>query len=310
MYIADGHCDSIQKVDQGTQSLVNPYNFSTKYSQLQFVALFCCWPNEDYEACYVRASRYLDKFAQAIKKEADAVEHVRTYADIEAAFAKGKHAALLTVEGGSGIKGSVDIFREFYEAGVRIFGLAWLSNNLAESNRLTDGIDNGLTDVGREIIEEGNRLGMIFDASHLSDRSFWELAEISEKPIVATHSNLRSVCSASRNLTDEMFREIVREGGMIGLNIYPKFIGDTPERQTAEHLFDHLDYALSLGGEKCVGFGLDIDGVSGNYPAPIDESCSIHDRLIEIMLRRNYSESLVKAVAGENWLNFLRKHLR
>ncbi len=309
MFIADGHCDSILKVDEGTQRLVNPYNFSKKYSQLQFVALFCAQRGDDYEECYRRTKRYIDKFAQSIKKEAHAVEHVRTYADIEAAFAKGKHAALLTVEGGSGIKGSAEALREFYDAGVRVFGLAWLSNNLAESNRLTDGVDNGLSAKGREIIAEGNRLGMIFDVSHLSDRSFWELAEISEKPIVATHSNFRSVCSASRNLTDEMFLEIVREGGMIGLNIYPPFIGNTPERQTAEHLFEHLDYALSLGGENCIGFGCDIDGVSGNYPAPLDESCSIHDRLIEMMLRHNYGEALVKAVAGENWLNFLRKHL-
>ncbi len=310
MFIADGHCDSILKVDNGSQTLVNPYNFSKKYSQLQLVALFCSQRGDDYEECYRRTLQYISRFKQAIKKEADAIRHVRTYSDIEGAFANGKHAALLTIEGGSCIMGSIERLREFYDAGVRLFGLAWLSNNLAESNRLTEGVDNGLTDKGREVIEEGNRLGMIFDASHLSDRSFWELAEMSKKPIAATHSNFRSVCSSSRNLTDEMFLEIVREGGMVGLNIYPPFIGDFPEQRTAEHLFGHLDYALSLGGENCIGFGFDIDGVSGSYPAPLDESSSIHDRVLEMMLKHNYSEALVRAVAGENWLSFLKENLR
>ncbi len=309
MFIVDAHCDSIQKVDDRKEKLVNPYNFSSKYPQLQLVADFCGWPGEDAKTSFRRAARYLGQFTLAVENEADKVVAVRTYEDIMAAFAAGKHAAMLTIEGGTGMMGDVQIFREFYGAGVRVFGLAWNSNDLAESNKLTDGVDNGLSDKGRAIVEEGNRLGMIFDVSHLSDRSFWELCEISAKPPVATHSNLRSVCPATRNLTDEMFCELVRRGGMMGLNLCPSFVDSDPERRTVDRLFDHLDHALELGGESCVGFGGDIDGVSGHYPAPLDESCSIHDRLIEAMLRHNYSQALVEAVAGGNWLEYFRRNL-
>ncbi|MBR6709797.1 MAG: membrane dipeptidase, partial [Clostridia bacterium] len=233
MYIVDGHCDSIQKVDRGWYGIVNPYNYSKRYQQLQFVALFCSREGEDVEQCYQRAIRYVGHFSIAMANEKDKVLPVKTYADIERAFAEGKHAALMTMEGGTGIKGSKKIFNDFYNVGVRVFGLAWLHNDLAKSNRLEEGEeDTGLTDLGREIVAEGNRLGMIFDVSHLSDKSFWDLAEISKKPIIASHSNFRALCSHSRNLTDDMAREIIRQGGMIGLNLWKRVVHDEPEQRT------------------------------------------------------------------------------
>ncbi len=310
MFVADSHCDSIQKVDEGKFHLVNPYNFSKKHQQLQFVALFCSWPGDTPEDSYRRAMRYYGHFMTEMATRKDEIGQVVTYKDVERVFGEGKHAALLTIEGGTGIKGSKKIFNDFYAVGVRVFGLAWLSNDLAKSNRLKEGEeDTGLTPLGKEIIEEGNRLGMIFDVSHLSDRSFWDTAELSEKPIVATHSNFRSLCSHSRNLTDEMAKEIIRQDGMIGLNLYAGFVSEKKEEQTVENYFRHLEHCLSLGGEDHVGFGGDVDGVSGEYPAPLDETVSIHDRLIEFMLSHGYGEDLVRKVSGENYLNFLKKYL-
>ena len=96
---------------------------------------------------------------------------------------------------------------------------------------------------------------------------------------------------------------------MIGLNFYPPFISDQYERQTVDELFSHLDHGLSLGGENHIGFGGDIDGTSGEYVYPLDEKSSIHDKIIELMLRHNYSESLVRKIAGESYIDFLRKYL-
>lgn len=309
MYIVDSHCDSIQKVDSRKQPLVNPYNYSARYRQLQFVAIFCCWPKEDGEASFKRAARYLGQFNLSCAAEAERVSAVRTYADIEAAFAAGKHAALLTMEGGTGILASEKILADYYAAGVRVFGLAWASNDLAESNRLTDGVDNGLSEAGRRIVEAGNRLGMIFDVSHLSDRSFFELDELSAKPIVATHSNCRALCPHTRNLTDEQIRVIIARGGMIGLNLCPGFVDEDPARRTVDRLLDHLDHIIDLGGAANVGFGGDIDGTSGQYPAPLDESGSIHDRIIDAMVARGYDDATIEAVAGGNWLRYLRAYL-
>lgn len=310
MYIVDAHCDSIQLVDEGKFPLVNPRNFSSKHNQLQFVAMFVCAKDGVLENAYKKTVRYIGHFAIEMQKEKDKVVQVRTYADIESAFSEGKHAALLTIEGGSGIKGSAQVLKDFYDVGVRVFGLAWLSNELAKSNRIASGEeDTGLTDLGRKVIEAGNELGMIYDVSHLSDKSFWDLAEISKKPIIATHSNFRALCPHSRNLTDEMARHIVKNDGIIGLNMYPEFIDFDKSNQTVDRFFDHLDYCVDKFGSDNIGFGGDIDGTSGMYPQPITEEYSIHDQFLDAMVARGYSSTFIEKFAGLNFLNFLKKYL-
>lgn len=310
MYVVDSHCDSIQLVDSGKFPLVNPHNFSSRHNQLQFVAMFCMARDGDLNEAYKRAVRYIGHFAISMQKESDKILQVRTYEDIERAFAENKHAALLAIEGGSAIKGSKDILRDFYHAGVRVFGLAWLSNELAKSNRISDGEeDTGLTDLGKEIVSEGNELGMIFDVSHLSDKSFWDLAEIAKKPLIASHSNFRTLCPHTRNLTDDMARFIVEHDGMIGLNMYPDFIDEVSERQTVDRYFDHLDYCIDKFGSDNIGFGGDVDGTSGEYPTPITEVTSIHDQFIDVMYKRGYSTEIIEKFVYKNYLNFLKKYL-
>ena len=310
MFLVDAHCDSIDKVDRRLQPLVNPYNFSTRAPQLQFVAFYCEKSGEDDWTCYQRAVRYLGNFSLAMEKEKEKIQQVRTYEEIQNTFAAGKHAALLAIEGSSCLLGEPAILKEFYDVGVRVVGLAWRTNILAKSSRVApDEADTGLTETGRAIVEEGNRLGIVFDVSHLSDQSFWDLAEIAKKPIIATHSNFRSLCGHPRNLTDEMAKEIIRQKGMIGLNLCTAFVHPEPAMQTVEQYFKHLEHCLSLGGEDCIGFGGDIDGVGGVYPAPLDESSPILDRLVDFMLKHNYSEELVHKVAGGNFLNYLQRNL-
>jgi membrane dipeptidase len=106
-----------------------------------------------------------------------------------------------------------------------------------------------------------------------------------------------------------MARALFRKDGMLGLNLCRKFIHDERSEQTAENLFRHLDHGMELGGEDHVGFGCDIDGIGGDYPPPLVTECSIHDQLIEMMLCHGYSEGLVRKVAGENHLAFLKKYL-
>lgn len=310
MFVVDSHCDSIAYVDSGKYPLVNPHNFSREYKQLQFVAMFCIAKNGDLEEAYKRTVRYIGHFSIAMQKESGKVVQVRTYKDIEKAFAEGKHAALLAIEGGSGVKGSPDILADFYAAGVRVMGLAWLTNELAKSNRIEVGEeDTGLTELGRSIVQKGNELGIIFDVSHLSDQSFWDLAKLSKKPIIASHSNFRNLCAHSRNLTDEMARYIVEHDGMIGLNMYPEFIDSIPENQTVDRYFDHLDYCIDKFGSDNIGFGGDVDGTSGMYPTPITENHSIHDQFIEAMYKRGYSSALIEKFVGGNYMRFLKRYL-
>ena len=310
MYIVDSHCDTLQFITAGeSDELINRYNFSEKYPQLQFVAAFCGRPKETEMQSYERAVAFIKAFDEVTNT--DTLARVRTYEDIENALHNGKHAALFTAEGaGKAILGNPALVREFYDAGVRVIGICWESNAFAKSNRLEEGeYDSGLSVLGRDVCREIDSLGMILDVSHLSDKSFYDTAELAKKPIIASHSNFRSVCAHSRNLTDDMARLIFERDGMIGLNFYPPFISEKSELQTVEGLLLHLEHGLSLGGEDHIGFGGDIDGTSGRYPYPLTVQSSIHDKIIEIMLRKNYSESLVRKIAGENYLNFLKKYL-
>jgi membrane dipeptidase len=310
MFIVDSHCDSIQLVDHCKYGIVNPHNYSTKHQQIQFVAMMTGWPGDTVKDAWRRACRYTGLFCMAMESEKDKVIQIKSYADIERAFAEGKHGALLTIESATGIQSSPKLLRDFYNVGVRVVGLTWLTNDMGKSNRVfEDGEeDTGLTDAGREIVAAGNELGMIWDVSHLSDASFWQLAEITKKPLIATHSNFRALCSHSRNLTDDMAKEIIRQGGMIGLNLLPGFISDDPDKRTVADYFKHMEHCLELGGENNIGFGGDIDGTSGRYPRDFDLSRSIHDQLVEY-LQKHYDERIVEKVAGGNYLNFLKNNL-
>lgn len=308
MFIVDSHCDSVTTTHAAEKGIINVYNFSQRRKQLQFVAMFSGSPGESEEDCFGKLCRYTGIFDISMACESDKIIPVRTYADIERAAAEGKHAALLTVESATGMKKSPELLSRFYRAGVRVVGLTWLSNGLAKSNRVFDDgeEDTGLSKAGRAFVKAGNDLGMIWDVSHASDKTFWDLAELSEKPVIATHSNFRSLCSHSRNLTDDMALHIISSGGMIGLNLAPAFISDGEDR-TVGHLFRHLDHCLELGGENNIGFGCDIDGI-GSYPSPLTLERSIHDQLIDFM-QKYYTERIVDKVAGENYLGYLKKYL-
>ena len=312
MYVVDSHCDSLRDFGNGIPcNLIKPYNFSSRYSQLQFVAMFCGRAEENEAQSYDRAKRYLSTFKATVKAEKQRIVCIKNYSDIEKSIKEEKHAVMLTAEGAAkGILGGPDLVREFYNAGVRVIGLAWDSTSLVTSNRISEGeCDLGLTESGRLLANEIDSLGMFFDVSHLSDKSFFDIADIATKPLIATHSNFRKICPHTRNLTDEMARLIFDRDGMIGLNFFPPFISEAAENRTVEGLFMHLDYGLSLGGENHIGFGGDIDGTSGRYPYPLDENSSMHDKIIEMMLSHNYSEDLVRKIAGENYLRFLKKYL-
>ncbi len=287
MYIIDFHCDSIGFAPP----LVKRYNFSKKHPQLQVVAL--------YDTDGTKTKEYIQTFKNCVKNEH--LNFVKEYKDIKTDC----HSVMLSIEGGTVLESHN--LCDLYNEGVRIVGLAWYSNNLAKSNRLEKGeLDTGLTDFGKKIIKQGNDLGIIFDVSHLSDKSFWDIASLSKKPIIATHSNFRKLCSHSRNLTDDMAKTIIKSGGVIGLNLYPDFVGKNP---TVYTLFEHIDHCMTLGGENNLGFGFDIDGTDGMYISPLDETESIHDRIIELMLRHGYKTDLVEKIAYKNFLDFLKTNL-
>ena len=301
MFIADMHSDSLLTVNS-ERGLTSKYNVSGKYPYLQFFASFIPARQNPPEKRRRATINKLDVFAY----ECERLGIVRVD-DVRAlCYAKdtGTASAMFTIEGGGGLFADSDELLTLDRAGLRIMGFAWDGNELCSS--AFDSEDNGLTDEGVILAKKCAELGITVDVSHMSDKSFYDLTEVYPLPIIATHSNFRDVCDNRRNLTRDMARIISARGGVIGLNLYPEFVKRGGARIT--DLLPHIDYCLEHFGDSCLGFGFDIDGTDGAYPIGIDETSSIHDRVVDMLLA-HYPERTVRKIAGENVLDFLKGNI-
>ena len=175
--------------------------------------------------------------------------------DIQKNYEKGLMSAILTIEGPAGFGFDPALLEDLYRVGFRISTLGWNEKNVLCGSHKTGG---GLTDLGREYVREAQRLGMIIDVSHISDEAFWDIIEITNAPIIASHSNSRAVHDCSRNLTDDMFRAICDVGGLAGFNQYAYFVGRNADmNQVCNHFLHFLE--LDPTG-KHIALGGDLDG--------------------------------------------------
>ena len=237
-----------------------------------------------------------------LAENADLLAHCRSAADIQAAFASGKCAAILSIEGAEQIECSIEKLRVAYEKGVRVIHLCWNYDN-ALTGSATEG-QGGLTEAGRAFAQEVGALGMVIDLSHISERAFWDVLELNDRPVLAGHSDAAGVCAHPRNLTDEQFTALARRGGVAGLNLSPRFLG---LGRDIDAVVAHAEHFLALGGEKAVCLGTDLDGVY-ELPAGLN---GIQDfgKLYEAMLRRNWSEEQVRDIFFGNLNAFWERAL-
>lgn len=239
---------------------------------------------------------------QELAANGDLLAHCRSAADIRAAIAAGKCAALLSIEGAEQIECSEEKLREAHDRGVSIIHLCWNYDN-ALTGSATDG-QGGLTEKGRSFAQTVCELGMVIDLSHISERAFWEVLELTDRPVLAGHSDAAGVFAHPRSLTDEQFTALAKRGGVAGLNLAPKFLGHGAD---IDAVIAHAEHFLSLGGEKAVCLGTDLDGVS-SLPAGLT---GIQDfgKLYEAMLHRNWTESLVRDIFFNNLCAFWERAL-
>lgn len=216
--------------------------------------------------------------------------------------AAGKVSIFLGMENGSPLCGDLNLLRLYYRMGVRYLTLTHNGDNdicdsAAEARRW-----NGLSPFGREVVAEMNRLGMIVDIAHCSDKTFWDCIEASRAPIVSTHSCCRALCNHPRNLTDDMIRALARKGGVIQINFYPVFLSEDWEqhRPGVKEVVDHIDHAVRVGGIGHVGIGTDYDGIEVT-PEGL-ENISMLPKVFDEMRRRGYSEADIAQVAGGNFI--------
>ena len=192
---------------------------------------------------------------KSLDENADVMKQAFSARDVEENLKKGMMSAIFTIEGPAGFDFDPARLEELYKMGFRITSLGWNEQNPLAGSNVTGG---GLTDLGREYVKEAQRLGMIVDVSHISDEAFWDIMDVTQAPIVATHSNSRVICDHSRNLTDEMFLAICKTGGVAGFNQYDAFVGHEPDLNTVGDHFLHF-MELDPSG-KHIALGGDLDG--------------------------------------------------
>jgi membrane dipeptidase len=348
----DSHIDTLQRVLNGKEDIsqrtgkghVDLPRLREAGVRAPFFALYVPTYYKGSEAVR-RTLQLRDAMQSVLDAHPDQIELALSASDVERIAKTGKIAAVLTIESGHAIDDNLAVLRIYQRLGIRSMTLTHFRNtNWADSS--TDKPEhNGLTDFGREVVREMNRIGMIVDVSHVSDKTFYDTLSVTSEPVIASHSSCRALTDVPRNMTDDMIRALARNGGVIGINFGAGFLSqkdveaarqnfaaraavdpgltgraldefatkdylDTystmkPNLATIRDAVAHIDHAVRLVGVDHVGIGSDWDGIS-SVPAGL-EDVSQMPLLTAALLERGYSEQDAKKILGGNFLRVMRQ---
>lgn len=307
MIIADAHCDTLTKFPENpfdsNTAQWNANDFYNMNGRLQYFAIFTP-PELSGDAAAKFAHRTIGNFYQ---KKNDKIQHLESASDYDST----KVNILLSLEGASPIINDIALLHAFYKSGIRAMGLTWNHRNF-----VADGVDNpyGLTEFGKEVVQEMEKIGMIIDVSHLNVAGFDDVVKHTSKAFIASHSNSRIIRDHKRNLYDEQIQEIIRRKGFIGINFYSPFLGDENQSENHQHnnqnlklqFIKHVEHFLNLGCEDILGLGADFDGI--DY-TPFD-GIKFYDEAFELLSKElQISESILNKFKGQNLLDYTLRML-
>lgn len=236
----------------------------------------------------------------------------RNVSEIREAMNDGRVAAIMHVEGAECIDANFESLEVLHAAGLRSVGPVWSRPNIFGHGvpfRFPSSPDTGpgLTDLGRELVRQCNARRIMVDLSHISEKGFWDVAKLTNAPLVATHSNAHALAPSSRNLTDAQIRAVGESGGMIGLNFANGFLradGRWMSENGLDSMMRHLDHLMKLAGEDHVGLGSDFDGA--RIPSQIGDVAGL-PRLTDAMSAHGYGDKLMAKLTHENWFAVLER---
>jgi membrane dipeptidase len=346
----DSHIDTIQRVLIGHEDLaVRGSTGHADFPRLReggmkapFFALWCPVYYKGSEAVR-RTLELRDAMQSVLDAHPDQIELATTAADIERIVKARKIAAFLAIEGGHQIADDLAVLREYYRRGIRAMTLThFRNNNWADSSTDTPR-HNGLTDFGKSVVREMNRIGMLVDVSHVSDKTFYDVIAVSTKPVILSHSSCRALSDVPRNVTDDMLRALAKNVGVIGINFGEGFINPKDAERlraaiagasqapdatgkalddyaaeeyrrdvatahkafaTIEDVVAHIDHVVKIAGIDHVGIGSDYDGISS--PPQGLEDVSKMPALTAALLKHGYSEPDILKILGGNTLRVIR----
>lgn len=319
MKIIDFHCDTISKIFNSNEEIgLAENNLNVDIDKLerggscaQFFALFIYRDINlnkiKYNSLYDYSMAMLDRFYREIEKNNERIEFAGCFNDLVDNKENEKISAFLTVEDGGIIEKQMERLRNFYRLGVRLITLTWnFPNSLGYPNSNKKYIKKGLTDFGKEVVEVMNDMGIIIDVSHLSDVGFYDVAEVSSKPFVASHSNSRALREHYRNLTDDMIKKIAGSGGVVGINFASYFLGDG-EVSKVEDIVRHIEHILNVGGEDVVVLGTDFDGISCELEIA---DFSEMGKLVDALRENNFSQKQIEKICYKNAERVIREVMK
>lgn len=268
--------------------------------------IFSCWVSPTYENPLSRLMQYLDTLHRELR-ETEGIELATNYSELEDILQSSQVAALISVEGGVPLNQQTSALRMINKLGVSSLTFTHFDRNALGDGSGSD-FESRLTDFGREVVEEMNRLGMIIDLAHFNRKGFYDALEESEDPVIVSHANVDGVTPHHRNLTDRQLRKLAEAGGVLGLSLVPNFIKDVDNRTevTLADFLDHVDHIRDLIGTDHIGLGSDFDGGAG-FP----EVSDVRDfpKITEGLLSRGYSDGDIEKILGGNLLRVFEEVL-
>lgn len=247
---------------------------------------------------------------------------IKTKEQLDYVVKENKIGIIISFEGLEPIGNDIKLLKIFYELGVRAAGLVWSRRNYVADgcsfNIVEEGQKGGLTKFGVSVVRQMEEMNMLIDVSHLNDEGFWDVAKFTNKPFIASHSNVRNIHNRMRNLTDEQIKLIASRNGVIGINAYKSIAGVGEGENPINKLADHIEYIVNLVGASHVGYGFDLcnnfydSELKFKFEPHNSDSLSSHAEVVQLteeLLRRGISEEDVKLIIGKNFLRVFRDML-
>ncbi|MFV0363258.1 MAG: dipeptidase [Suipraeoptans sp.] len=315
MKYIDMHCDTLmtayrlkKKNMYEMPGMLDVKRMKQAGQMAQFFAIFMPPPDEEKRLnrdSMIDDEEYynycLDVLQTTIKENNKIIAQAYNANDINENERNGRISAFLTFEDGRMINGKMENIDKFYDDGIRLITLTWNYANCfgAPNSSDMDIMNQGLTEFGKESIEYMNTKGILIDVSHLSDGGFKDVARLSKKPFIASHSNCRELSPHQRNLTDPMIRQLANSGGVIGLNFGPQFLNSdiTVKTSTKELICEHILRLIDKGGIECVMLGSDLDGVDGELEINSPEKMEL---IFDCLAKNGISQNDIEKIAWRN----------
>ena len=298
--------------------IAKPTKFHTDIQRLkkggvkaQFWSVYVPAETTSTGSAMITTIEQIDLVHEMCRRYPDVFQLALTADDVEKSVAAGKIASLIGMEGGHSIENSLQNLQRLYDRGARYMTLTH-SKTLDWADSATDEArHNGLTDFGKEVVREMNRMGMLVDISHVSDKTMHDVLDISSVPVIFSHSSVRAINEHKRNVPDDVLKRLAKNGGVVMITFVPSFTVPTEEiaaeknaRGTYKTIVDHLEHAVKLAGIDHVGIGSDFDGVD-NLPVGLDD-VSYYPNITQELLKRGYTAEQIHKILGANILRVLR----